>query len=143
MNKIQAAEQLRMAIQMFCQGLEDDSAIAVATVFPAWEIGKKYAAKEIASYGVNAVGDPQLYRCEQAHTSQADWTPDITTALWTAIGIADDGIPIWSQPAGSHDAYGKGDRVHYPGKTDPIFESLIDNNIWSPDAYPAGWEQKV
>ena len=140
MNKLQSAEQLRKALQMFAQTLSDEQAMEIATVYPAWAVGVKCAAGKIVAYGENEVGDPQLYRCNQAHTSQADWTPDVTPSLWTAIGIADDGIPIWSQPTGAHDAYNIGDRVHYPDKNDPIYRSLIDGNLWSPETYPAGWE---
>lgn len=142
MNKLQAAEQLRKALQMFAQTLTDDEAMEIATVYPAWAVDTAYKANEMVTYGENEVGDPQLYRCVQAHTSQSDWTPDKTPALWTAIGLAPDDVPIWSQPTGAHDAYNKGDRVHYPGADDPIYESLIDGNIWSPDAYPAGWRKE-
>lgn len=50
-------------------------------------------------------------------------------------------IPVWVQPTGAHDAYQMGDKVHYPGANDPVYESLINGNVWSPDAYPAGWKQ--
>lgn len=40
------------------------------------------------------------------------------------------------QPTGSTNAYSKGDKVLYNGKT---YESVIPNNVWSPEAYPAGW----
>lgn len=44
----------------------------------------------------------------------------------------------WVQPTGAHDAYMSGDKVKYTdGKN---YKSLIDNNVWSPDTYPAGWE---
>lgn len=49
--------------------------------------------------------------------------------------------PVWVQPTGAHDAYQIGDRVHYPGEKNPVYESLINGNVWSPDAYPAGWKQ--
>lgn len=49
-------------------------------------------------------------------------------------------IPVWKQPTGAHDAYQAGDRVHYPTADDPVYESLIDGNVWSPEAYPAGWK---
>ena len=49
--------------------------------------------------------------------------------------------PVWVQPTGAHDAYQIGDRVHYPGEKDTVYESLINGNVWSPDAYPAGWKQ--
>ena len=34
-----------------------------------------------------------------------------------------------------------GDKVHYKTIDDPVYVSLIDNNVWSPEAYPAGWQQ--
>ena len=141
MNKLQNAEQLRKALQMFAQTLTDDEAMEIATVYPEWKNETAYKVDEKVTYGVNEVGDPQLYRCVQAHTSQADWTPDITPALWTPIGLAPDNIPVWSQPTGAHDAYNKGDKVHYPEKDSPVYESLIDGNVYSPEAYPQGWEE--
>ena len=140
MNKLQCAEQLRKALQMFAQSLTDDEAMEVATVYPAWVTNTAYKLNELVTYGENEVGDPQLYRCVQAHTSQDDWTPDVAVSLWVAIGLAPDNIPIWSQPTGAHDAYNIGDRVHYPTKDDPVYESLIDGNVYSPEAYPQGWE---
>ena len=136
-NRLQAAEHLRKALQMFARTLTDEDALEIATVYPAYEVGKAYAADELISYGVNGVGDPQLYRIVQAHTSQADWTPDATPALYTPIGLTEAGYPVWSKPAGAHDAYAAGDIVDYAGT---LYRSLIDGNVYSPDEYPAGWE---
>lgn len=137
MNRMQMAEQFRKALQMFAVSLTDEKAMEVATVFDAWAVGKAYAVGDFLTYGVNGVGDPQLYKVNQAHTSQADWTPDATASLYTAIGLDDNGFPIWSQPTGAHDAYNKGDVVDYNGT---LYESLIDGNAYSPDAYPGGWK---
>lgn len=137
MDKIQMAEQLRRALQMFAQTLTDDEAMEVATIFPAYVIGKLYKADEMFAYGTNEVGDPQLYKVVQAHTSQEDWKPDSTPALYTLIGLTEEGYPIWSQPTGAHDAYNIGDIVDYNGT---LYKSLIDGNTYSPEAYPAGWE---
>ena len=137
MNRLQAAEHLRKALQMFAATLTDEQAMEVATIYPVWEPGRAYAVDDIVSYGTNSVGDPQLYRVVQAHTSQADWTPDSVPALYDAFGLDDTGYPVWSQPTGAHDAYNAGDIVSYNGT---LYRSLIDGNTWSPDAYPAGWE---
>lgn len=137
MNKLQAAEQLRRALQMFAATLTDDQALEVATVYQAWETGETYAQGDLFTYGVNGVGDPQLYRVAQAHTSQADWLPADNPALYTAIGLTDAGYPVWSQPTGAQDAYNTGDIVDYNGT---LYQSTIDGNVWAPDAYPAGWE---
>lgn len=136
MNRLQAAEQLRKALQMFAVSLDDEKAMEVVAVFDPWQIGKAYAVGDFLTYGVNGVGDPQLYKVAQAHTSQADWKPDSTPALYTAIGLDESGYPVWAQPTGAHDAYNKGDVVNYNGD---LYESIIDGNIYSPEAYPAGW----
>ena len=137
MNRLQAAEQLRRALQMFAQTLTDEEAMEISTVYPAYEIGKAYAVNEMLTCGVNKVGDPQLYRVVQAHTSQEDWKPDTTPALYTPIGLTEEGYPVWSQPTGAHDAYNIGDIVDYNGT---LYKSLIDGNVYSPEEYPAGWE---
>ena len=46
--------------------------------------------------------------------------------------------PEYVAPSGAHDAYKKGDKVSFNGK---IYESLIDANVYSPSAYPLGWQE--
>lgn len=136
MNKIQAFEQMRKVLQKFASTLPDDEAMEVSTIFDPWVIGKAYIVGEFFTYGQNGVGDPQLYKVAQAHTSQADWTPDVATSLYVVIGLDDSGYPVWSQPTGAHDAYNKGDIVNY---NNVLYQSTIDGNVYSPEAYPAGW----
>ena len=136
MNRLQIAEQFRKALQMFAASLDDEKAMEVATIYDSWVVGKSYSVGEYVTHGRNGVGDPQLYKVVQAHVSQADWTPDVTTSLFSPIGLDDAGYPVWSQPTGAHDAYNTGDIVDYKGK---LYQSLIDGNTYSPEAYPAGW----
>lgn len=137
MNKLQAAEQLRRALQMFAATLTDEQAMEVVTVYDLWEEGKAYTAGQYLTYGENSVGDPQLYKVVQAHTSQADWTPDKTASLYTPIGLDDSGYPIWSQPTGAHDAYNVGDIVDYGGT---LYESLINGNTTVPGSDERYWK---
>lgn len=137
MNRMQAAEQLRKALQMFAMSLSDEKAMEVVAVFDTWVVGKSYAVGDFVTYGVNGVGDPQLYKVVNVHISQADWTPDVAVSLYDAIGLDDSGYPVWAQPTGAHDAYNAGDIVNYNGT---LYKSLIDGNVYSPDAYPSGWE---
>lgn len=138
MDRLQAAEQFRRALQMFAASLNDDKALEVATIYDVWEVDRFYDQGEFFTYGENSVGDPQLYKVVQSHTSQENWTPDVTGSLYIAIGLNDHGYPIWTQPTGAHDAYNKGDIVDYKGT---LYQSLIDGNTHSPDAYPAGWDE--
>ena len=143
MNKIQAALELRKALQLFLATMDADtqaeSMMAVASVFPKYEIGKAYKAKEVFSYGENAVGDAQLYQVLQDHTASDVWLPNATPSLYKAVGVSESGYPEWVQPLGASDAYNTGDVVSYKGI---LYESTMDGNVWAPDAYPAGWKVK-
>ena len=51
-----------------------------------------------------------------------------------------DEYPEFVQPTGAHDAYQVGDKVTYNGKK---YICKLENCVWSPDTYPAGWEEVV
>ena len=126
------AYALRKQIEALASDMEDVKAIEVPELFPHWAVGTAYKADDRICYA------DTLYRCVQAHTAQSDWTPDITPALWTVVSVEE--WPEWVQPTGSQDAYKKGDKVTFEGTH---YISLIDGNVWSPAAYPAGWEAVV
>ena len=78
----------------------------------------------------------KLYRCIQGHKSQADWAPDVAVSLWVTTSDPSEEYPEWKQPAGSHDAYQKGDKVSH---NDKHWTSDVDNNVWEPSVY--GWTE--
>lgn len=138
MNRLLAAEQLRRALQMFADTLSENQALEIATVYPAWKENTAYKTGKIISHGTNSVGDPQLYKVAQDHTSQSIYPPGTgTESLYTAIGLDDSGHPVWSQPSGAHDAYNTGDIVNYNGT---LYKSLIDGNTTVPGSDPRWWE---
>lgn len=80
------------------------------------------------------------YTVLQGHVLQADWEPDKVPALYRKEGgEPGEEWPEWVQPTGAHDAYAKGAKVTYKGEH---YISLIDANVYSPEAYPAGWEKQ-
>lgn len=125
------AYKLRELLHKASVSLSDDDALEAVELFPAWTVDTAYAADQRIRYG------DKLYRCVQAHTSQADWTPDKTPALWTEVAKPGE-IPVWKQPTGAQDAYNKGDKVWYPDKNIRLYESTVDSNVWEPGVY--GWE---
>ena len=139
-NQYKSMAELRRALQLFAATLYDkeDTAVEIASLYPVWAADKQYKANDIVQYGTNSVGDPQLYLVLQAHKSQSDWLPDATASLYKKMGISESGYPIWTQPLCAVDAYNLGDIVSYNGK---LYKSIINANVWSPDAYPAGWEE--
>ena len=108
----------------------DENAVKVIDLYPVWMVGISVAKDSRYQY------NGKLYKCVQAHTTQADWTPDITPALWVKVSL--DEWPEWVQPTGSHDAYAKGDKVTHSSKK---WTSDVDANTWEPGVY--GWTEYV
>ena len=132
-----AMELLNINFNDLLPNLTDEQALQVPLMFPKWQAGKEYAVGDRVLYlGV-------LYKVLQAHTSQAGWEPDIAPSLFAKnLIVKDDSgeqvdIPEWVQPD-STNPYMIGDKVKFEGK---VYQSLIDNNVWSPSAYPQGWEE--
>lgn len=126
--------KIREMIEKASASLEDTDALDAVELFPLWAVGVAYSVGERVQY------DGKLYKVVQSHTSQADWTPPLVPALFAEVAKPGE-IPVWKQPTGAQDAYNKGDKVHYPTADDHVYESLIDSNVWAPDAYPAGWRE--
>ena len=132
MTYTERARALRPYIEKASISLTDEDALQAVELFPQWVVDHAYAVDERLQY--NGV----LYRVVQSHTSQADWTPDITPALFVVVSL--DEWPEFVQPTGAHDAYNKGDKVTFNSKH---YISLMDGNVYSPTAYPAGWQEQV
>ena len=130
MTLTELAYKLRPYIEKAAQYLDDQDSLEASVLFPKWSAGVAY------SKGMKVRYNEILYSVLTDHTSQADWTPDIAPSLFAKVLIPDPNvIPEWEQPD-STNAYMTGDKVVYNGT---VYESTIDNNVWSPDAYPAGW----
>ena len=117
----------RNKIEAAANTMTDETALTAVELFPAWAVGNAYAIDDRVQY------NGTLYKCVQAHTGQADWTPDAAPALWVAVSV--DAWPEWVQPTGAHDAYHRGDKVRYNGKH---YICTADANVYAPGVY--GWE---
>ncbi len=130
MITIEHARHPRAMIEKAANSLTDNEALQAVELFQEWAVGKAYSVDERVKY--NAV----LYKVLQAHTSQADWTPDVAVSLFAKVLNPDPGeIPEWEQP-GSTNPYMKGDKVRHNEK---VWVSDIDNNVWEPGVY--GWSE--
>lgn len=124
------AKQLRALIESLAITLDDATALTGVELFPAWATDIAYTVGDRVQY--NGV----LYKCVQAHTSQADWMPDATPALWVIVSVEE--WPEWIQPTGAHDAYDKDAKVSHNGKH---WKSTMDANVYEPGVY--GWEEII
>ena len=109
---------------------DDNTALTGMELYPVWAVGIAVAKDGRYQY------EGKLYKCIQAHTTQADWQPDVTPALWVKVSL--DEWPEWIQPTGAHDAYAKGDKVTHNSKK---WTSDVDANTWEPGVY--GWTEYV
>lgn len=108
--------------------LDDKTALDVVALFPAWAADVEYTADQRVRY------DGKLYRIVQSHTSQADWTPDVTPALYTEIaepgqGTKDNPIPYSGNMALEKGKYYAQDGVVYICTRDtvnPVYNALAD-----------------
>ena len=130
-QQLKADDQLK-CLKMFAETLSDEQALEVPLIFDEFEIGKGYEV------GKRILYQDVLYKVITSHTSQETWTPDVSPSLFTPVinKTIDGSIPEWKQPD-STNAYMTGDRVIFEEKE---YESLVDNNVWSPSANPSGWQ---
>lgn len=128
MNHIEVARKLRPLIETLSTNLDDKTALTAVELFPAWVTAISYVVGDRVQH------NQTLYKCIQSHTSQEDWTPDVTPALWVVVSL--DEYPEWVQPTGAHDAYNIGDKVTHNSK---YWSSNVDANVWEPGVY--GWTE--
>lgn len=122
------AMRYRRHINAVIEPLADETALYVTDLFELWQTGKDYATGDRVKH------EDILYRCVQGHTSQDNWTPDATPALWTRVSVEE--WPEWVQPTGAQDAYMAGNKVSHNGGR---WVSEVDYNTWEPGVY--GWEE--
>lgn len=135
MTLIEKARALRRKIETLSASLDDEQALETVELFPIWKADTAYTAGDRVRY------NDVLYKVLQGHTSQADWTPDTAFSLFVRVLIPDpEVIPVWEQPSAGN-AYMTGDKVYYPTAEDDVYQSTIDNNVWSPSDYPQGWQK--
>lgn len=121
---------IKMAIKQAKTITDEKEALEVRLLYPRWKMNTNYTVGQFVNH--NEV----LYKVLTEHTSQADWTPDVSPSLFAKVLIDPTGETIldWVQPD-STNAYMAGDKVKY---NESVYISTIDNNVWAPDAY--GWE---
>lgn len=130
----QVQQSLHKVAKMVASEVTDDAkALSIQEFYDDWEVGVKYEVGTYIRY------EGVLYKVITEHTSQSDWNPISASSLFAKVLTDPTGETIneWVQPD-STNAYMTGDKVIFEGKT---YESVIDNNVWSPSAYPAGWKE--
>ena len=118
----------RRSIEQAAALQTDEAALENIHLYPSWVPDIPVVKDERYRY------NDALYKCVQSHTTQTDWTPDKTPALWTEVSV--DEWPEWKQPVGASDAYAQGDKVSH---NDKHWISNVNANVWEPGVY--GWSE--
>ena len=119
----------RAKIEKAAEAQTDEDALESIELFKKWEpdmdivAGRRYRE-----------GD-KLYKALQSHRSQSDWRPSVTPSLFVEVEKPGE-IREITDPIPAEYPFMKGELGRWK---DNIYESNIDNNVWTPDAYPAGW----
>lgn len=112
--------------------MSDEEVASIEVFIQEWEVGKSYKIGDVVRYKGG------VWRALSNSIAQEIYPPDNYTAGWKRIGEPDEsGIYPYSQPLGATDAYQVGDKISYNGH---IYECILANNVWAPDAYPPGWK---
>ena len=129
--------KLREFIEEGAENLSDTEALEVPQLFPKWKVGTTYTVKTEGGVQIKPriVYNDKLYRVEQTHTSQADWTPDKTPALYSEVAAQGQGdtpdnpIPYNNNMELVKDKYYSQSGVVYVCFRDtgiPVYNDLVD-----------------
>ena len=123
------AKAYRRKIELAAESQDDAQALESIELFPKWEAGLSVAVGERYQH----LG--KLYRVVQAHTTQADWTPDITPALYVEVSVVE--WPEIPENIPSTAPWMSGDKGTWK---EHHYICQLDNCTWNPDQYPAAWK---
>ena len=113
--------------------LTDEQAVTVIDLYDEWAVGVEVFAGERKQF------EGKLYKVLQDHTTQADWTPDKTPALYVEVAPVGEYREIKDNMLAT-EAFAKGEIGWWREKSN-LYESLIDANVYTPESYPNGWEK--
>ena len=125
---------IKYAVSKARQITSDTEALEVSFLFKEFkaQIGREITKGEYIQH------EDKLYKVLLTHTIQEHWEPNVSPSLFAEVLIdPSGGILDWVQPD-STNAYMKGDKVKFEGKT---YESIVDNNVWAPGVY--GWQEVI
>lgn len=122
---------LQQQVESSLENLPDDELDTITYLFDEWSPDGR-----LLKVGAKVRFGGVLYRVVQQHNTQADWTPEVTPALFTRFRDPAAGPQPWVQPTGAQDAYSIGERVIHDNPNDSgtiwVYESVNDANTTEP-----------
>lgn len=128
---LKAARPVRSAMDKAGILLTDAEASTVIPLYPALK-----GEGELVQAGTRINWYGQLKRAAVDLWDTAENNPDNAPTLWEDINYR-DGYRVIPEVITAGLAFSKGEIGWWDGV---LYQSLIDANVYTPDAYPAGWE---
>ena len=119
--------------------ITDEELLRVAPALEGrlWQPGTAVTVGDVYSFGAF------LWKCVQAHTTQGDWSPDLTPALWHKVEIVSGNeTRVWAAAV----EYAVGDVVVYPdvdGTRYGCIQAHTSLAGWEPPNVPALWKEEA
>lgn len=136
LRKRGAADAAALAAKAVSGDADGTALIDQENLIPTWR-QRNYSQVPL---GTPYTWQGQVYKLWQQHdaTNQPDWSPDQAVSLWDICHTTNPAkAKSYQAPQGSRGLYQTGECCLYGGH---VWRSKIDNNSWTPDAYPQGWE---
>lgn len=131
MNILERARKIRKNILLASQNLEDINASETPELF-----GRLDENGELVKAGTRINWGGEVKRAAVDLWDTAENNPDNAPSLWEDI-VYKEGIRIIPESITAGTAFSKDELGYWK---DVLYKSLIDNNVWTPESYPAGWE---
>ena len=132
MNILEKARLQRKNILLSSESLDDKVASTTPELF-----GKLNENGELVKAGTRINWRGILKRAAVDLWDTKENNPDNAPMLWEDL-LYKDGIRIIPETITAGTAFMKDELGWYEDSL--LYKSLIDNNVWTPTAYPAGWE---
>lgn len=89
MNKVERGRQFRHFAMSAATEMPNAEAVKFPTLYKEWTVGEDVVAGDRRYYPPTE----RLYQVNEGmgHTTQADWTPDVTPAMWSVIEVEHSG----------------------------------------------------
>lgn len=133
MNYLERARELRKIIEQAITSVDDETALNAVELSPTLSFGGALVAS-----GTRINWNGKLYRAAVDLWDYESNSPDNAPTIWEEVVIS-SGYREIPEVITVGLAFSKGECGWWQGT---LYESLIDNNVWTPTVYPAGWKVK-
>ena len=131
MTLTEKARKMRAAMETAAVSLDDATASTAPEMFPRLK-----GDGSLVKAGTRICWGGTLKRAAVDLWDNAENTPDAAPTLWEDIDYR-DGIRVIPETITVGLSFAKGERGWWG---DALYASTMDDNVWTPEQYPAGWE---